>query len=70
MATQANSKKKASKVSSFFKGIKAELKKISWPTSKELVNHTTVVIVACLLVAGLVGLLDVVFINLIKLITP
>lgn len=70
MATQANSRKKANKVSSFFKGIKAEMKKVSWPTFKELVNHTTVVIIACLLVAAIVGLLDVAFINLIKLIMP
>ena len=35
----------------FFKGVRLELKKVVWPTSKELVSYTVVVIVVCLLFA-------------------
>ena len=27
----------------FFRGVKAELKKVDWPTKKELINYTIVV---------------------------
>ena len=40
---------------SFFKGFKAELKKVSWPTPKQLVNNTV------LLTAVIVFVLDIVF---------
>ena len=41
-----NKKEKKSKdKTSFFKSFKAELKKVSWPTPKQLVNNTTAVIV-------------------------
>ncbi|WDV45437.1 preprotein translocase subunit SecE [Clostridiaceae bacterium M8S5] len=43
---------------SFFKGIKAEMKKISWPTKKELINHTTVVLVACAIMSGIFFVFD------------
>lgn len=31
--------------SGFFKGLKAELKKVVWPTRKQLVNNTALVLV-------------------------
>ena len=46
---------------SFFKGFKAELKKVSWPTPKQLVNNTVAVISIVLLTAFIVFALDVVF---------
>ena len=46
---------------SFFKGFKAELKKVSWPTPKQLVNNTLAVISIVLLSAFIVFALDVVF---------
>lgn len=43
---------------SFFKGMKAELKKVIWPTSKQVSNKTIAIIVLVLVVAGIVVLLD------------
>ena len=54
-----NEKKKG-----FLKEFKAELKRVSWPTMKQLVNNTSAVIAIVLLVSAIVFVLDVVFENL------
>ena len=46
---------------SFFKGFKAELKKVSWPTPKQLVNNTIAVITIVLITALIVFVLDLAF---------
>ena len=46
MATVEKKKKKSAK--EFFKGVRLELKKVVWPTKKELVSYTVVVIAICL----------------------
>lgn len=58
-----NKKEKKSKKdkTSFFKSFKAELKKVSWPTPKQLVNNTTAVVVIVLILAGIVFVLDSAF---------
>ena len=64
---KAASKKEAAKKDnkkSFFKEFKAELKRVSWPTMKQLVNNTSAVIAIVLLVSAIVFVLDVVFENL------
>ncbi|MCI8362470.1 MAG: preprotein translocase subunit SecE [Clostridia bacterium] len=45
----------------FFKDFKAELKKVIWPTPKQLVNNTVAVIVIVLIVAVTVFVLDFAF---------
>lgn len=45
----------------FFRDFKAELKKVTWPTSKQLASKTAAVIVIVLIVAALVFALDFVF---------
>ena len=45
----------------FFKDFKAELKKVIWPTPKQLVNNTVAVITIVLITAVIVFALDVVF---------
>ncbi len=45
----------------FFKGFKAELKKVSWPTPKQLINNTTAVVVIVLITALIVIALDIGF---------
>ena len=57
-----NSKNKKS----FFKGFKAELKKVIWPTPKQLVNNTVAVITIVLIVALIVFVLDLTFESLNK----
>ncbi len=45
----------------FFKDFKAELKKVIWPTPKQVVNNTTAVITIVLLTAVIVFVLDLAF---------
>ena len=58
-----NKKEKKSKKdkTSFFKSFKAELKKVSWPTPKQLVNNTTAVVVIVLILAAIIFVLDSAF---------
>lgn len=56
-AKKENSKNKKS----FFKDFKAELKKVNWPTPKQLVNNTIAVITIVIITAAIVFVLDVVF---------
>jgi len=46
---------------SFFKGLKAELKKVIWPTPKQLINNTIAVVVIVVITAAIVFVLDLVF---------
>jgi|SRR5574344_1879162 preprotein translocase SecE subunit len=45
----------------FFKDFKAELKKVIWPTPKQVVNNTVAVIVIVVITAALVFVLDLAF---------
>ena len=45
----------------YFKDFKAELKKVIWPTPKQLVNNTITVIVMVLITAVIVFALDFIF---------
>jgi len=46
---------------SFTKDFKAELKKVSWPTPKQLLNNTVAVVTIVLITAAIVFVLDLVF---------
>lgn len=60
--SKANNKKENSKnKKSFFKDFKAELKKVIWPTPKQLINNTTAVVVIVLITAAIVFVLDMAF---------
>ena len=52
-----NSKDKTS----FMKSFKAELKKVSWPTPRQLFNNTVAVLVIVLITAVIVFVLDLTF---------
>ena len=43
--------KKKTNLKEYFKGVKLEMKKVVWPTKKETVSYTAVVIVVCALFA-------------------
>jgi len=58
MSTQTGAKAKNGKFKTYFKGVKAEMKKVVWPTRKELVNYTAVVIAVSVITSLLVALLD------------
>ena len=65
MAKENNKIKEANKTKKekkhFFKDLKAELKKVIWPTPKQLVNNTIAVITIVLITAVIVFALDFVF---------
>lgn len=45
----------------FLRETKVELKKVTWPTKQELISNTIVVLVAVLLCAGLIWIIDSIF---------
>lgn len=57
----ANDEKKQKNNKRFFKDFKVELKKVIWPTPKQLVNNTVAVITIVLILAIIVFFLDVAF---------
>lgn len=61
MAKEAKTNKDLKNKKHFFKDFKAELKKVIWPTPKQVVNNTVAVIVIVLITATIVFVLDVVF---------
>lgn len=59
---EAKTKKENSKnKKSFFKDFKAELKKVSWLTPKQLLNNTVAVITIVFITAAIVFVLDLAF---------
>jgi len=48
----------------FFRGAKAELKKVVWPTKKELINYTIVVFLVTIFIALVIAVLDGLFAQL------
>lgn len=58
----------SSRVSSYVKGVKSELKKVNWPTKKELTNYTVVVLATTLAMTVVVWGLDLIFQSLVGLI--
>jgi preprotein translocase, secE subunit len=61
-AAQKNKKKKES--GRFLQGVKTEMRKVIWPTRKELINYTVMVIVATLIVMAIIAVSDAVFARL------
>ena len=47
----AKEKKKSGKFGDYYKGVKTEMKKVVWPTKKEVASYTGVVIVTCAIFA-------------------
>lgn len=63
-----NKPKVTGRIKSYFKGVKAELKKVNWPTKKELTNYTIVVLATVFVMTIVIWGLDVIFQNLVGLI--
>jgi preprotein translocase subunit SecE len=51
------------KAALFFREVKTEVKKVSWPTRREVFNYTLIVLVSSVGVAIFLGGLDVIFQN-------
>ena len=61
MAKDTKSNKDVKNKKHFWKDFRAELKKVIWPTSKQLTSKTTAVIVIVLITAAIVFVLDLAF---------
>lgn len=53
----------------FFKETKAELKKVSWPTKKQLLHNTLIILAFIIITAVILSVLDLGFNKLIGLLT-
>ncbi|WP_166246019.1 preprotein translocase subunit SecE [Paenibacillus turpanensis] len=68
MAFLARIKQSFGQTFSFFADSIAELKKVKWPTRKELTSYTIVVIVTVLIIAVYFTVLDLGISNLLRLV--
>lgn len=55
-------------VTKFFKGLNAEVKKVVWPSKKQVLNNTLVVLAVCLLSGVALFAVDFVLSQLLELI--
>ena len=54
-------KNKKNRFVGFFKEIKGELKKVTWPSFKQVRNNTLIVIICVLLIGAFICVLDAIF---------
>ena len=54
-----------SRLALFIRQVIAELRKVIWPTRKELIAYTTVVVIFVLVMAGIIAGLDYIFTRLV-----
>lgn len=57
-AKAAKSKKPRKGMRKFLREVVSEVKKVSWPSAKELTNYTIVVVVLILIFAAVIGIVD------------
>ena len=50
----------------YIKDVKAETKKIKWPTKKQVINYTIIIVVLSLILAAYIGALDALFAKLLS----
>lgn len=46
------------KAGKFLRGVRSELKKVHWPNRKQLIAYTGVTLIAVLIIAGLIWIVD------------
>jgi len=61
-------KKMPSRIAKFFRDVIHELKRVSWPTRRALINYTIVVVVTIIIFSIILGVFDFGFLQLIELI--
>jgi preprotein translocase subunit SecE len=60
-ATGAPAKRERTKPRQFIKEVIAELKKVAWPSRQEIISYSIVVLVASLVIAGIIVVMDSLF---------
>ena len=61
MAEAAKAKKSGNRIVKFFKEVKSELKKVTWPSKKQVTRNTLVVIAAVIIIGIVIWVLDLLF---------
>ena len=61
MANVVETKRKGAAFKKFFRDVRAELKKVAWPTKRELVNYFGVVCAAIVIVCIVLWIYDACF---------
>jgi preprotein translocase subunit SecE len=72
LAAAANRAKNANKgertgIREYFRGVKVEIKKVVWPTRKELVLYTWTVLITCTAFSLAIWVVDTLFLQALKL---
>jgi len=57
----------ASKIGRFFRDMRGEVKKVVWPSKKQIINNTVIVIVFMVIAAVLIGGFDMILSALVNL---
>ncbi len=57
------------KIAQYFRDVKAEMKKVSWPGRDQVIASTIVVIIVVVFLTIYIGLLDAIFVQLVKWLT-
>jgi preprotein translocase subunit SecE len=52
----------------YFKEVRSEMRKVTWPTKSDLTTYTLVVIVTVMIVSGIIWLADTILYKLVSLI--
>ena len=65
-AQAANQQKKNGGLKAYFKGVRTEMKKVVWPTRKETIAYTIIVLVTCIAFGLLFWGFDTGFLALLK----
>ncbi|MDI3481926.1 MAG: preprotein translocase subunit SecE [Tepidanaerobacteraceae bacterium] len=56
------------KTGRFFKEVRSELKKVTWPTKNDLTTYTIVVLISVAIVSGIIWIADTILYKLLLLI--
>lgn len=54
------------RITKWYKELKSEAKKIVWPSRKQLINNTLIVLVVIVVSSIVIGLLDTMFVKLLE----
>ncbi|MBR5506379.1 MAG: preprotein translocase subunit SecE [Clostridia bacterium] len=57
----AKNKKSGSRIVKYFKEVKSEMKKVVWPSKKQVIKNTLIVIAAVVLIGVVIWALDLLF---------
>lgn len=66
--SEATKTKKPSKIANYFRELKTEFKRISWPSFKQVRNNTGVVITFIILLGVFIAIVDFIFTYLLSFI--